>query len=234
MRDDGSIARRSVIEYALWMNECGLNQGTSGNISTRHVSTNADDKGSQTLLITPSGMPYEDLSSEDIAALPFDTPLDELDMAWRGTMAPSSEWRFHYDIMRARPDIGAVVHTHSVHATALAMTGRGIPAAHYMVAAFGGNDVRCADYATFGTQDLSDAVLDALDGGRTACLMANHGMIACGETLKKAMWRAVELETLAQQYLLALSIGGPNVLGDDEMERVAEKFKTYGLRSKSD
>ena len=133
----------------------------------------------------------------------------------------------HLDVYRARPEAGAVVHVHSPYATALSCHRRGIPAFHYMVAAAGGADIRCADYATFGTQALSDAMLLAMEG-RRACLLANHGQIAFGPSLDKALWLAGEVETLARQYLLALGIGGPTLLDDAEMDRVLELFRTYG------
>lgn len=144
-------------------------------------------------------------------------------------MQPSSEWRFHLDIMRARPEVGSVVHTHSTYATTLAICGREIPALHYMIAAAGGPNIRVAPYATYGTKELSDNALKALEG-RTCCLLANHGMIATGPTLKRAMWLAVELETLARQYYHSLLIGGPQLLSDTEIAGVIEKFKSYGPR----
>ncbi|GGE89470.1 class II aldolase/adducin family protein [Stappia taiwanensis] len=209
--------RQSIIDACRGMNASGLNQGTSGNISLRVGDV---------MLITPSGVPYEKLEPAMIAALPLGGK-----GAYEGPMKPSSEWRFHLDILNARPDIGAVVHTHSTYATALAIAGREIPACHYMIAATGGPVVRCADYATYGTQELSDAVLQALDG-RLACLMANHGMLAAGADLAKAMWLAEELETLARQYYLALPLG-PQILPDAEIERVREKFKGYGLSAQT-
>ncbi len=195
------------------MNASGLNQGTSGNISARW---------GQAMLITPSGVPYERMEPGMLAAM----PLDGAEGAWQGPCRPSTEWRFHRDILATRPEAGAVVHTHSPHATALAMTRRGVPAAHYMVAAFGG-PVRCADYATFGTEALSRAALTALEG-RQACLLANHGAIALGRDLDDAMRLAVELEALARQYVLSLAIGGPVLLGEAEMEAVARAFAGYG------
>ncbi|HEY5300844.1 MAG TPA: class II aldolase/adducin family protein, partial [Acetobacteraceae bacterium] len=137
-------------------------------------------------------------------------------------------WRFHRDILRARPEIGAVVHSHPTFCTTLAIARRNIPACHYMVAAFGGPDVRCADYATFGTQELSDHALRALEG-RNACLLANHGMIACGPTLARAMWLAVELEAIARQYYHSLLIGGPHLLSDAQIAETARKLSTYGV-----
>jgi L-fuculose-phosphate aldolase len=212
---DELALRKNIIAHGLEMNSGGLNQGTSGNISARWRDG---------FLVTPTGVPYRELQPEDL-------PFMQFDGSWQGDLAPSSEWRFHRDILKARPEANAVVHCHSTYATTLAMKGLDIPAAHYMVAAAGGNSVRCARYHTYGTEALSQAALVALEG-RTACLLANHGQIAMGATLEKAMWLAVEVETLAKQYFLTLLIGGPNILPDDEMERVLEGFKTYGVKSK--
>jgi len=206
--------RQAIIDHCRWMNSVGLNQGTSGNISARY---------GEEILITPSGIPYDALTPEMIAAM----PIDRTDGSYRGPMKPSSEWRIHLDILRARPEAGAVVHTHSIYATALAIARRDIPACHYMVAIFGGEDVRCSAYARFGTQELSDAALAALDG-RNACLLANHGMIAVGPTLEKAMWLAAELETLAKQYYLALQIGGPVLLTSEQIEETRAAMAGYG------
>jgi L-fuculose-phosphate aldolase len=169
------------------------------------------------------------MQPEDIAAMRLEGEYG----AWEGRLQPSTEWRFHLDITKARPDVGAIVHAHSTYATVLAMCGREIPACHYMIAAAGGPNIRVADYATYGTKELSENALKALED-RTCCLLANHGMIATGPSLKKAMWLAVELETLAKQYYLSLAIGGPNILPDAEIEHVKEKFKAYGLRPKGE
>jgi L-fuculose-phosphate aldolase len=147
------------------------------------------------------------------------------------TQRPSSEWRFHRDILRARPETGAVVHTHSNAATALSIHGRGIPAHHYMIAAAGGNSIRCAPYATFGSQALSDHAIDALRE-RTACLLAHHGVIALGVDLERALWLANEVEVLARQYLLASQLGEPPLLSDAQMEEVIERFSGYGLHGR--
>jgi L-fuculose-phosphate aldolase len=211
--------RRGIIEACRRMNAAEINQGTSGNISARFGDM---------LLITPSGVPYEEMSPEDIAAMPIQHEYG----SWIGPMRPSSEWRFHLDIVRARPEVGAVVHAHSPYATALAICSREIPAVHYMIAAAGGPNVRIAPYATYGTKALSDSALAALEG-RACCLLANHGMIATGPTLKRAMWLAVELETLAHQYYLTLCIGDPQILSDVEIAHVIERFKEYGPRAKS-
>lgn len=206
--------RQAIIDQCRWMNAVGLNQGTSGNISVRHGGE---------MLITPSGIPYDSMTIDMIAAM----PLDRTDGTYRGPLKPSSEWRMHLDILRTRPEAGAVVHTHSTFATALAITRRNIPACHYMVAIFGGEDVRCSHYARFGTQELSDAALAAL-ADRNACLLANHGMITLGPTLEKAMWLAVELETLAKQYYLALQIGNPVLLTREQIEETRAAMAGYG------
>lgn len=207
---------RKVIEIALKMNASGLNQGMSGNVSARHP----DGQG---MLITPSGVAYETMEETDIVF-----------MAWDGTWRvetegrrPSSEWRFHRDILAARPELNAVVHAHPIHATALAVHGRGIGPFHYMVALAGGRDIRCAGYATFGTQALSDLVLEALED-RKACLMAHHGMIACGASLDAALALAVEVETLAAQYVAALALGAPPELSDAQIAEVLEKIAKGG------
>ncbi|MEZ5924371.1 MAG: class II aldolase/adducin family protein [Hyphomicrobiaceae bacterium] len=206
--------RQAIVEACRWMNASGLNQGTSGNISVRWHDV---------MLITPSSTPYDTMTPEMIATMPLARGED----TWHGPLKPSSEWRFHQAILVVRPEVGAIVHTHSVHATALSMTRKSIPPCHYMIAAFGGADVRVADYATFGTAELSENALIALEH-RTACLLANHGMIALGRDLEQAMWRAVELETLARQYILALQAGGPVLLTEAEIAAARAKFGGYG------
>jgi len=148
---------------------------------------------------------------------------------WTGPLQPSTEWRFHLDIMRARPDVGSIVHTHSTYATVLAIARKSIPACHYMMAAFGGNDIRCAGYARYGTKELSELALAALEG-RNGCLLANHGMIAVGANLDKAMWLAVELETIARQYYLSLALDHRVILSEEEIAETARGFSTYGLQ----
>jgi L-fuculose-phosphate aldolase len=154
----------------------------------------------------------------------------DLDGGYRGDLLPSSEWRMHLDIFRARPDAGAVIHTHGTHVTALACLRTGIPAFHYMIGVAGGTDIRCADYATFGTQALSDNMLKAL-AGRSACLLANHGMICFAADLAKALWLAGEVETLARQYWCARQIGAPVELSEAEMAGVLARFRTYGKQA---
>jgi L-fuculose-phosphate aldolase len=210
--------RSGIVTACRHMNALGINQGTSGNISARF---------GKRMLITPSGLPYDDMGADDIAAMPIEGEYG----AWDGPLAPSTEWRFHLDITRARPEVGAIVHTHATYATTLAIARKEIPACHYMIAAAGGTTIRCADYATYGTKELSDNALKALED-RTCCLLANHGMIATGANLDKAMWLAVELETIARQYYLSLAIGGPVLLPDAEIAHVMEGFKSYGPHGK--
>ena len=215
--DDETRLRMAIIEKARWMNSSGLNQGTSGNISVRH--------GDQ-MLITPSGIAYDTLTPDMIASMPIDGEYG----AWDGPKKPSVEWRFPLDIRKARPNVKAPVHTHSMYATILAIARKPIPPCHYMIAAFGGSDVRGCDYATYGTKELSNHVLAAMEG-RSACLMANHGMLATGSSLDKAMWAAVELETISKQYYHSLLIGGPVLLSEEEIDRVVREFHGYGLKT---
>lgn len=210
--------RQAIIDGCLRMNAEGHNQGTSGNISTRHEGR---------MLITPSGTPYEQMTPEMIPSM----SLDDGDESWEGPLKPSTEWHFHRDILRARPEIGGVVHLHSTFATVLAMARRPIPSCHYMVACFGGNDVRCGGYARYGTPELSKIAVEALEG-RTACLLANHGMIAIGSTLDKALWTAVELETLAKQYYHSLLIGGPVMLSNEQIDETLRGIATYGVQDR--
>ncbi len=212
------IERERIIETARAMNACGLNQGASGNLSLRRGGG---------LFLTPSGVPYEGMVAEDIIAM-------KVDGSWHAESEgkkPSSEWRFHLDIMNSRPDVGAIVHAHPVFATALACLRKDIPAFHYMVAIAGGKEIKCSGYATFGTEELSRLALEAL-GPRNACLLANHGLIACGKDLEQALAIAVEVETLAAQYVRVLEIGEPVILDDEEMDRVLTKFGAgYGYAS---
>ena len=209
--------RANIIAKCRWMNASGLNQGTSGNISVRYKDS---------MLITPSATPYDAMKPEMIASM----PLGSEDGLWTGPLRPSTEWRFHLDIMRSRPDVGSVVHTHSTYATVLAIARKPIPACHYMIAAFGGDDIRCAGYARYGTSELSELALAALEG-RNGCLLANHGMIAVGANLDKAMWLAVELETIARQYYLALALGSPHILDEGEIAEAARGFSAYEPQS---
>ncbi|MBY6055411.1 class II aldolase/adducin family protein [Leisingera daeponensis] len=207
--------RQEVIRACLEMNAHGINQGTSGNISVR-----AGDQ----MLITPSGLPYEKMAPEDLVALPLDGSPPK-----NGQRKPSTEWPFHLAILREKTGVNAVVHAHPVYCSALAMNRQAIPACHYMVAAFGGCDVPVADYALFGSQKLSDNIIRALRD-RSACLMANHGAVATGDSLSRAMWRMLELETLAKSYTASLTIGEPHILSDSEIEDVTAAFTDYGLK----
>lgn len=200
-----------IIAACLEMNNSGINQGTSGNISVRHGDG---------ILITPTSLAYDRMQPQDIVWMGFDGTVD-------GALAPSSEWRFHLDIMRAKPEVGAVVHAHPHACTTLAIMEKPIPPIHYMVAVCGGHDIRCAPYATYGTEELSKYALAALEG-RSACLLAHHGSIVTGTTLDQAMWRAVEVETLAKQYLGCLPMGEPPLLSEAEIAHVIRKIAGYG------
>ena len=213
---DRTSLSAEIVETALALDPSGLGVGTAGNVSARY------DGG---MLITPSGLPYEKMTPEDIVFVNGEGTAE-------GPLKPSSEWRFHLDIYRARSEASAIVHCHSPHATALACLREGIPAFHYMVAVAGGADIRCSDYATFGTQGLSNVILEALHD-RKACLMANHGQVAFGDTLQNALRLAQEVEALAQQYLLARKAGHPVLLEAEEMNEVLERFKTYGVQEET-
>lgn len=214
-----TVLREAIVEHGRRFAPAGLSAGTSGNLSVRwHDGSDAG------LLITPSGVDYTRMKAADLAFMRLD------DGSWRGPLKPSSEWRFHRDLYAARPEVQAVVHAHPTHATALAVQRRGLPAFHYMVAVAGGRDIRCAPYATYGTEELSRHALAALQD-RRACLLANHGLIAVGADLAAAFALAIEVEQLAHQYLLALATGGPVLLPDDEMDRVLEAFKGYGANA---
>lgn len=205
-------ACREVQETALAMHRRGLSPGRSGNVSRRFGSG---------MLITPSGMAYETIAPEDVVFVAEDGTVPP------GQRKPSSEWQFHLAAYRARLDRHAIVHTHSMHATVLACAGKPIPAFHYMVAVAGGDSIPIVPYATFGTEKLGRLVAKGL-ARRDACLMANHGQIAIGETCAKALELAQEVETLAEQYFKVLCLGQPIVLGDGEMRTVLERFRSYG------
>jgi L-fuculose-phosphate aldolase len=208
---DDRKKRQSIIDACRRINALGINQGTSGNISLRHGDG---------MLITPSAVPYEAMTPEQIVLMDFDGGFDP-------GQKPSTEWRFHLDIFKARPEINAVVHAHPPYATTLAIMKRDIPPIHYMIAVAGGDSIRCAPYATFGTVELSRHAVAALEG-RLACLLAHHGMIAIGPSLAEAMWLAFEVETLARQYQGCLQIGTPPLLSGAEIEEVRERMKGYG------
>lgn len=205
------VLREQLIDTMQAMCRADLNRGSAGNLSVRVP---------QGFLITPTGMSYDCIEPEDMV---------QVDMAGRaqGARLPSSEWRFHRDLYANHADAGAVLHAHSPFATALACLRQDIPPFHYMIARFGGTTVRCAEYATFGTQALSDAVLVALSD-RNACLLANHGMLVFGRDLRHALDLAIELETLCEQYWRACQVGSPVLLSGQEMAVVLEKFAYYG------
>ena len=205
------MSREALLNSALALQTLGLNQGTSGNTSIRQGDG---------FVITPSGMPINEMNANSMV---------EMNMHGEAISAgkPSSEWRFHRDIYQARPEVGAVIHTHAMFATTLACLRKDIPPFHYMIAIAGGDNIRCADYALFGTQALSDHAIEALKD-RRACLLANHGMIAVGKSLQQALDSAIEVETLCEQYWRALQVGEPNILSTQEMNEVREQFKGYG------
>jgi len=203
--------REGIVAAVRALTARGLNRGTAGNVSARW---------GEGFLVTPTGLDCEDMQPGDIVPM-------AMDGSWHGARKPSSEWRFHRDLYAARPEAGAVVHAHAPFASALACLRADIPPFHYMIARFGGSTVRCAAYATFGTQALSDAALAALEG-RSACLLANHGLLVFGRDLRHAFDLAVELEALCEQYWRALQAGRPVLLSDSEMAVVLEKFRTYG------
>ncbi len=212
------LARRAVIETALAMSRSGLSPGRSGNVSCRW-------KGG--MLITPTGMAYETIKPRDIVFITAKGTLPS-----KSLRKPSSEWRFHLAAYNARPDMNAVVHTHSLYATVLACAHKPIPAFHYMVAVAGGMDIPLVPYDTFGTDELAKHVAGGL-AERNACLMANHGQIAIGKDLASALELAHEVEVLAEQYSKVLTLGEPHILPDEEMARVLERFKTYGQRAQN-
>ncbi len=207
--------RQAVIETCLAMNEEGINQGTSGNVSVRVP---------QGFLITASGVPYKKMKPHHIVLM-------DVGGGYHGDYLPSTEWRMHMDIYRARAEAKAIVHVHSPYATALAALRLEIPAFHYMIGIGGGTSLRVSDYAEFGTQELSNTMLIALEG-RSACLLANHGQIAFGNDLDQALWRASEVEALAHQFWATKAIGKPVVLDEGQMTSVLKRFKTYGRQPK--
>ena len=211
MSTDVQALREAVVQTCRDMSRLGVAKGTSGNVGVRH---------GEGFLISPTGIGYEQMRPEQVVQVFWDG-------SFEGQTLPSSEWRFHRDILFHRREFNAVVHTHSMHATALSIHARGIPAIHYRIAAAGGSDIRCAEYATFGEQALSDNALKAMQG-RKACLLAHHGVIAAESSLPRALALAVTVEELAQQYLLSLALGTPPVLDDEEIARVIAKFRSYG------
>ena len=210
---DDLALRREIVATCRGMNASGINQGTAGNISIRNPAG---------FLITPTSLPYDQMEPEDLVQMDFDG-------TYEGRRRPSSEWRFHRDILQARQDINVVLHCHSVYATTLAVHHKTIPSFHYMTAVAGGTTIRCSNYATFGTQALSDNALEALQD-RLACLLGQHGQISLGKTLAAALALGVEVETLSRLYVQALTLGDPPILSDEEMARVIQQMKnmSYG------
>ncbi len=213
MTKSGDI-RKQVIATCLAMNAEGINQGTSGNVSVRNAGG---------FLITASGIPYAKMKPHHIVQM-------DLEGGYHGDYFPSTEWRMHMDIYKARPEAEAIVHVHSTYATAIATMRKSVPAFHYMIGVTGGSSLRVSDYAEFGTQELSDTMLQAMTD-RTACLLANHGQICFGPNLDKALWLAGEIEALCHQYWAAITAGKPVVLEDAEMISVLKRFKTYGKQA---
>ena len=211
MSSDSIAMRERIIEACREMERSGLNRGTSGNVSCREGDH---------LLITPSGVPVSNMRHDSVVAMDFSGKVI-------GGGKPSSEWHFHLDLLKSRADLNAIVHTHSPHATALACLREDLPAFHYMIAIAGGDSIRCAPYALFGTEALSAHAVTAMKD-RKACLLANHGLIAAGRDLDEAMTVAIEIESLCQQYLLARQTGKPVLLSSEEMQAVIERFPSYG------
>ena len=212
MEKDKLNIRKKMLKTCIEMESRGINQGTSGNISIRYKNG---------FLITPSSIPYNEMAPEDI-----------VEMDWEGGFIgkiPSSEWRFHRDILKSRNDINVVLHCHSINATSLSCHNRNIPAFHYIVGLAGGNNIRCAKYATFGTQELSDNALIAIKD-RLACLLGHHGMICLGKTLKQALMLGCEVEAMSKMYIKALSIGNTDILSEEEMVKVVKQMErmSYG------
>ena len=208
--------RNKIIEFSLKLNSTNLSPLRSGNISLR-----SEENGNNGYLITPSGKKYETLKPEDIVFMRLDETENN-----DSTNKPSSEWRFHRDIYVYKKDAQAIVHAHSPHATAVSSHGKPIPPFHYMIALAGGEDIKCADYATFGTEELSKNIINALKN-RSACLMSNHGQVAFGKNLDEAFELAQEIENICHQYTIALKLGKPKILSFEEMKKVLDKAKNY-------
>ena len=209
--------RNKIIEYSLKLNSTNLSPLRSGNISLRANEDNKDG-----YLITPSGKKYESLKPEEIVFMSMDDEEGKNDPANK----PSSEWRFHRDIYLNKKEAQAIVHAHSPHATAVSSHGKSVPPFHYMIALAGGEDIKCAEYATFGTEELSSNVIKALEK-RSACLMSNHGQVAFGKNLEDAFELAQEIENICHQYTIALKLGEPKILSFEEMKKVLDKAKNY-------
>ena len=212
--------KKEVIKYAQKLNSTNLSPLRSGNVSIRATKDNVEG-----FLLTPSGKRYEDLVPEDIVFLALREEYNNLKL-FNSSFNPSSEWRYHQDIYLKKIEAKAIVHAHSPHATAVSAHGKPIPAFHYMIALAGGDDIKCAEYATFGTTELSKNILKALEK-RKACLMSNHGQVAFGTNLKQAFELAEEVENICYQYIIALKIGDPKILSSAEMNKILDKIKHY-------
>lgn len=209
-----SAAREELLDAVLRLDAAGLNVNASGNLSVRT---------GRRLLVTPSGIAPDAMTVDDLVALEDDgAPVEPTGRT------PTSEWRLHVEVYRRRPDVAAIVHTHAPEATAASTTGKPIPAVHYVVARFGGPELACAPYATYGTADLAAAVADTLGADRSACLLANHGAISIASELATAVALTLDLEWFCGVYRRALTFGVPTVLGSDEIATVAERFQSYG------
>jgi L-fuculose-phosphate aldolase len=212
--------KKEVIKYAQKLNSTNLSPLRSGNVSIRVTHNNVEG-----FLLTPSGKRYENLVPEDIVFLALKEEYNNLKL-FNTSLNPSSEWRFHQDIYLKKKEAKAIVHAHSSHATAVSAHGKPIPAFHYMIALVGGDDIKCAEYATFGTTELSKNIIKALEN-RKACLMSNHGQVAFGVNLKQAFELAEEVENICHQYIIALKIGNPKILSSVEMNKILDKIKHY-------
>jgi L-fuculose-phosphate aldolase len=210
--------RKEIIQTCLEMERLGINQGTSGNISHRYKDG---------ILITPSGVAYDELKPKDIVFVPFKDK-----SAYDGEYPPSSELDFHFDILYSMPQIDCVLHNHSTYASAVAMCRQEIPPYHYMVAVCGKDRVPCAKYATFGSKELSINIIEVLKEGFNSTLLANHGVVTTAKRLKKALWLAIEIENLAKGYIFAKQAGTPKKLSKAEMNKIIKKFQTYGLKKR--
>ena len=215
-----SNLKLEVIKYAKKLNDTNLSPLRSGNVSVR-----TDLSGKEGFFITPSGVKYNDLQEDKIVFLEMDEKKNEQKIVDHG-LNPSSEWKFHQDIYINKPDAIAIVHAHSPYATAVSAHGKNIPAFHYMVALAGGDDIKCADYATFGTKQLSKNIIQALND-RKGCLMSNHGQVAFGKNLDQAFELAEEIENICHQYINTIKLGNPKILSFEEMNKILEKTKNY-------
>ncbi len=212
--------KEELIKFAQKLNSTNLSPLRSGNVSVRTTHNNIEG-----FFITPSGIKYESLKETDIVFLELKKEYDFLKIFNSG-LNPSSEWRFHQYIYQKKEEAKAIVHAHSPHATAVSAHGKSIPAFHYMIALAGGDDIKCAEYATFGTMELSKNIVKALEK-RKACLMSNHGQVAFGESLNQAFELAEEVENICHQYINTIKLGEPTILSSAEMNKILGKIKNY-------